>query len=553
MISIKNVTYKIKNKTILSQITINIKENEKVLISGDSGCGKSTIFNLILGNVYPTSGNIYFNKKDINLFSNKERLYYRQNEIAIIYQKDDLYENLSVNENLTMFYYQKDVDYYLKKTKLSYLKNKKVYEISGGERQRIAIIKTLLSNCKVLLCDEITSALDEKNALEILDFIDKTCKDKTIIYICHNPLLLKNKINRHIIIKDHMVYKDFVISQVEKINSKHKIKPRKTLLSVALTSGLKKISPSSFLIYIFLLISLYVTLNFDNIAFYFAKQSYEKYFNYDVVEIIDNTDITPDNVNSYYSLENLFTNSTLTINKQYYYNIRYLPFNNSSNNSKIVINSLFMQQQNIEKISTISIKGLINYESNIVDICFENNMFSSPCIYYDIKYFSSLNSNNTNVILINHDFTKNDSRFTNNPLYENKKEDKPYIDSNAYKDYLTFLLVFDSIELIINYFLYIILTFCIISCILINFSSIMKDIKSIAIFLSKGYSDKELLLSYTLPLVIYTLLALLLNIYINVFLMILISTITYFISILISYYYIKRKNLHTLLKEETLC
>ena len=92
MISIKNVTYKIKNKTILSQITINIKENEKVLISGDSGCGKSTIFNLILGNVYPTSGNIYFDKKDINLLSNKERLYYRQNEIAIIYQKDDLYE-----------------------------------------------------------------------------------------------------------------------------------------------------------------------------------------------------------------------------------------------------------------------------------------------------------------------------------------------------------------------------------------------------------------------------------------------------------------------------
>ena len=93
--------------------------------------------------------------------------------------------------------------------------------------------------------------------------------------------LLKDKINRHIIIKDHMVYKDFVISQVEKINSKHKIKPRKTLLSVALTSGLKKISLPSFLIYIFLLISLYVTLNFDNIAFYFAKQSYEKYFNYD--------------------------------------------------------------------------------------------------------------------------------------------------------------------------------------------------------------------------------------------------------------------------------
>ena len=80
MISFKNVTYIIKNKTILNNITFNIKRKEKVLLIGKSGSGKSTIFNLLIKNIYPTSGNIFFNKKDILQFSNKETQLYKRKD-----------------------------------------------------------------------------------------------------------------------------------------------------------------------------------------------------------------------------------------------------------------------------------------------------------------------------------------------------------------------------------------------------------------------------------------------------------------------------------------
>ena len=93
MISFKNVEYKIKNNKILDNITFNIKHGEKVLLVGNSGSGKSTIFNLLVKNIYPTSGNIYFNNEDINKYNNKKTQNYRKKHISIIYQKDDLYDN----------------------------------------------------------------------------------------------------------------------------------------------------------------------------------------------------------------------------------------------------------------------------------------------------------------------------------------------------------------------------------------------------------------------------------------------------------------------------
>ena len=171
MISFKNVTYKIKNKKIINNITFNIKKSEKVLLIGKSGSGKSSIINLINKNISPSSGNVYFNKKDINRYNQIKIKEYRKMHIATIYQKDDLFDDLSVIDNLELYYYNKDILSLLKKANLLHLKNRFVYSLSGGERQRISIIKTCLANCDVLLCDEITSALDYENAQKIIDFI----------------------------------------------------------------------------------------------------------------------------------------------------------------------------------------------------------------------------------------------------------------------------------------------------------------------------------------------------------------------------------------------
>ena len=160
MISLKRVYYKIKNKEILNNISFDIKNGEKVLINGKSGCGKTTIFNLIIRNIKPTAGNVYFDKEDINNYSLSKLNEYRKTKLSIIMQFDDLFPYLTVIDNLTKYYFYEDCLKLLKKCNLLHLKNRYVYSLSGGERQRVSIVKATLSNANTFLCDEITSALD---------------------------------------------------------------------------------------------------------------------------------------------------------------------------------------------------------------------------------------------------------------------------------------------------------------------------------------------------------------------------------------------------------
>ena len=192
MIRYNNVSYKVKQKVILDNISFEIKNYEKVLLVGPSGSGKSTIFNLLMKYIKPTSGNIYVDKKDIFTYNKKQTLLYRQNKISMISQKDDLFDNLTVLENLTLFFYENDVIEKLKQFDLFTLKDRLVSSLSGGERQRIAIIKECLFSFDILLCDEITSALDKENAIKIIDFILNVFKDKTIIFISHEVPLKDN-------------------------------------------------------------------------------------------------------------------------------------------------------------------------------------------------------------------------------------------------------------------------------------------------------------------------------------------------------------------------
>ena len=242
MITFKNVNYQIKSKKILSSITFNIKDGEKVLLLGKSGSGKSTIFNLLLSNILPNSGFIYYNNENINTYSKVKLQNYRKEEISIIYQKDDLFENKTVLENLTMFYQEEAVIKMIKKASLSHLLNRKIYELSGGERQRINIIKSALSPFNVLLCDEITSALDDKNAIKIIDFILNLFKDKTIIFISHNQELFTNKVDKIIKLENSKIKSITTVNDINNIKNKRQNKNvLKPLFHVSLINGFKKI------------------------------------------------------------------------------------------------------------------------------------------------------------------------------------------------------------------------------------------------------------------------------------------------------------------------
>lgn len=554
MISFKNVTYIIKNKTILNNITFNIKRKEKVLLIGKSGSGKSTIFNLLIKNIYPTSGNIFFDKRNILQFSNKQTQLYKRKDISIIYQKDDLFDDMTVKENLCLFYEEQYVNKMIKRASLTHLLDKKVSTLSGGERQRINIIKATLSSFEVLLCDEITSALDDKNATKIIEFILSLFPDKTIIFISHNEELFTNKIDKIIKIEDHKISYIKTINDVyyKKKNNKDE-NYGKSLLCVSIINGLKKISFSSFINYIILLLCIIITFFFDKIAMHYASLSYKSYFDYDVVFVKDYKDEII-NENLYYDLSTLFISSDIYINDIKTNNTMFLPFNNKNNYTPIVVNSLYLKRYNVSNIKSLKIIGEINYSNDDIDIIEEENMFTTAYFYYDIKYFSSSNKEykSSDIVLLDYDFTKYDTRFTNNPLYNEKKEDKPYLDSNAYKDYLTYKLIFDSISDIINFFFIMILIFSCFATSLIYISYMLKDVKNIAIYLSRGYEDYEIIISYIIPSILYFLFSLALLFIIPLYIL-LFPIIIQLTIILISYKFIKGKNIHNSLKEDVLC
>lgn len=549
MISLKRVCYKIKNKEILNNISFDIKNGEKVLINGQSGCGKTTIFNLIIRNIKPTSGNIYFDKEDINNYGLSNLNEYRKTKLSIIMQFDDLFPYLTVIDNLTKYYFYEDCLKALKKCNLLYLKNRYVCSLSGGERQRVSIVKATLSNANTFLCDEITSALDSFNAKSIVDFILTNFKNKTIIFISHDYDLFKDKVDKIITIENKTIKSISIINDIE--TKKYIAKPNneKKQLNIFLYNGLKKISIYSFLIYLIMIINIFVSLNFNDIFLYFARQSYQKYYDYDVLYVKNNVDIKTDNKNVFYSFDTIFNNSAITINNQKCTDVS---FKGSNNKDVLAINTKLLDLLNINEVNTINILNeYFVYNSKQVKIIYEDNMFTVPCIYYNVSFFNEKIKNffNDELIIINYDFTNKDSRFIETSIYDTTTSQ--HLSSNAYNDYLTYKLVFDSIKEIINSFFSFIFIYSIIVAILFNFSLINKDVKEIAIYLQKGFKRLYIISSYFIPLLIYDLIILIIAIFIKkTIISMIIVNIIYALALLISFILIMKKPLNESLKEE---
>jgi len=181
-ISFKNVNksfYSLKGETnVLKNINFTINEGEIVAIVGPSGCGKSTLLNLISGLIQPDSGNININGK-----------------VGYMFQKDNLFEWRNVYKNITLgpeIAKQKinseQIDSFLQKYGLLDFKNHYPKELSGGMRQRVALLRTLILNPDILLLDEPFSSLDYQTKITVQDDIYRIIKDskKTTILVTHD-------------------------------------------------------------------------------------------------------------------------------------------------------------------------------------------------------------------------------------------------------------------------------------------------------------------------------------------------------------------------------
>lgn len=217
MISLKNVTVEygetIVKTRALNQVSLEIQRGEVVTIMGKSGSGKTTLLKTIGGLLKPTAGEIMIHNEDIYLKSEKERCQFRRRCMGFIYQSYDLIPELTIHENviLPLLLDRKAMDMvYLKelydKMELSGKQKRVPAELSGGEQQRVAIVRAMVNRPELLLCDEPTGNLDQQTGERIMDAIMELNQlfSTTIIVVTHDADIAK-RANRIIYISDGKV------------------------------------------------------------------------------------------------------------------------------------------------------------------------------------------------------------------------------------------------------------------------------------------------------------------------------------------------------------
>ncbi|CZQ82001.1 abc transporter [Trichococcus palustris] len=196
MITMTNVTKTYKSGDsetyALKEINLTIGEGEFVVILGPSGSGKSTLLNVISGLDTVTSGKITFRDEELTDLSEDEMTEFRRRHLGFIFQQYNLLQNLNVYENIQIGSdigtNPLDIDELLQKVGLENARNKYPNQLSGGEQQRVSIVRSLAKNPDIIFCDEPTGSLDEQNSKKILQMLQdlNVAYKKTIIVITHN-------------------------------------------------------------------------------------------------------------------------------------------------------------------------------------------------------------------------------------------------------------------------------------------------------------------------------------------------------------------------------
>ena len=184
---------------ILKPTDLVINKSEFNAIVGPSGSGKATLLTIIGALQKPSSGDIYINNQNLVEFNQKELSKLRFSEIGFILQASNLVPYLTVKEQFELKYTvvgkkvnQQRIDGLLDELSISHLKNKYPEDISGGERQRVAIGLALVNEPKVILADEPTASLDTNRSFEVIDIFKRISKESqtTIIMVTHDVRML---------------------------------------------------------------------------------------------------------------------------------------------------------------------------------------------------------------------------------------------------------------------------------------------------------------------------------------------------------------------------
>ena len=200
MIELQHIWKQFGSRIIFSDLNLNFQSGMVYALIGDSGCGKTTLLNMLAKLETFDKGEIVYKEKSLTSLKNEE--FYR-NELGYLFQNFGLLESQTIRENLELGLLGKKQNkkqekerlllQALQAVRLDYLSlNQKIYELSGGEAQRVALAKIILKNPPLILADEPTASLDPKNSKEIMEILlELRNANRTIIIATHNPSIWK--------------------------------------------------------------------------------------------------------------------------------------------------------------------------------------------------------------------------------------------------------------------------------------------------------------------------------------------------------------------------
>ena len=180
----------------LNEVTLHVEQGEFVAIMGPSGCGQSTLLNILGTLDSPTSGSYFFEGKQVYKMNENQLTALRKNNLGFIFQSFNLIDELTVYENveLPLVYMgiktaqrKEKVNKVLEKVNLLHRANHYPQQLSGGQQQRVAIARAVVTDCKLLLADEPTGNLDSVNGVEVMELLSELNRQgTTIIIVTHS-------------------------------------------------------------------------------------------------------------------------------------------------------------------------------------------------------------------------------------------------------------------------------------------------------------------------------------------------------------------------------
>ena len=266
---IRNVykNYQTQNSVVeaLKGVNLDLPDKGFVSLVGKSGSGKTTLLKLIGGLEKATSGEIFYDSKNICLFDESECCNYRRNVVSYLFQDNNLIDILNVEENIDLVFDKPDlekINHSLEVVGLGGYNKRFTNELSGGQIQRVAIARCIAKECKILLCDEPTSSLDEENSENVFCILKELSKSILVVVSSHNEELVEKYSDYIIRISDGKVeplffesneeslpYRkdDIPIKKIFKIGIRHLKRKRNKLMLTSLLCFLSSVFLSTLL------------------------------------------------------------------------------------------------------------------------------------------------------------------------------------------------------------------------------------------------------------------------------------------------------------------